>query len=227
MLKIGDFSKKTGLSVKTLRYYDEISLFKPAINEPFTGYRYYTEDQLIDIELIKELKKLDLSLEQIKEYLKTNDIKILTRKRLELEKQISKIVNFVNNEYKNYTVIEADYNRYISNNGLFQSRCPQALEVRDGNAKYYVIENNIEAIDDFVIYNNDNWITIARRKFLDEGYMNIILNFLSKNNYKFITTYIPIEEEQIINQIENKFNNIEKEIVEQAGYQYIKYKINL
>ena len=78
-----------------------------------------------------------------------------------------------------------------------------------------------------MIYNKDNWITIARRKFLDEGYMNIILNFLSKNNYKFITTYIPIEEEKIINQIENKFNNIEKEIVEQAGYQYIKYKINL
>lgn len=227
MLKIGDFSKETGLSVKTLRYYDEIDLFKPSITEPFTGYRYYTENQLIDIEIIKELKKLDLSLDQIKEYLKTNDIRILTRKRIELEMQINKIVNFVNNEYKNYIIVEADYNRYILNNGLFQSRCPQALEVRDGNAKYYVIENNKEAIDDFVIYNNENWITLERRKFLDDGYLDLIINFLSNKNYKYITTYIPIEEEKIVNCIANKFNNITKEIVEQAGYKYIKYKINL
>lgn len=57
MLKIGDFSRKTGISTKTLKYYDELDLFKPEYIEFFTGYRYYTEKQIFDAMKIKELKK--------------------------------------------------------------------------------------------------------------------------------------------------------------------------
>ena len=112
---------------------------------------------------------MDLSLEQIKDYIKTNDIKIITKKRSELEMKINKIEDFISGEYKKYMIYEADYNKYIENHGLFNSKCPQALEVRDGNAKYFVIELNKESIDDFVIYINDeNWITINRNKYLDD-----------------------------------------------------------
>ena len=46
MLKIGDFAKLSRMSVKTLRYYDEMGLLKPAQVDRFTGYRYYSFDQL-------------------------------------------------------------------------------------------------------------------------------------------------------------------------------------
>ena len=46
MYKIGDFSKKTNVPIKTLRYYDEINLFKPAYQDYFTGYRYYENNQI-------------------------------------------------------------------------------------------------------------------------------------------------------------------------------------
>jgi len=51
--------------VKTLRYYDEIGLLKPAQVDRFTGYRYYSEDQLPRLNRILALKDLGLSLEQI------------------------------------------------------------------------------------------------------------------------------------------------------------------
>ena len=48
MLKIGEFSKLSRVSVRMLRHYDEIGLLKPAEIDTFTDYRYYREDQLPD-----------------------------------------------------------------------------------------------------------------------------------------------------------------------------------
>ena len=49
MLKIGEFSKLSRVSVRMLRHYDEIGLLKPAEIDRFTDYRYYREDQLKDM----------------------------------------------------------------------------------------------------------------------------------------------------------------------------------
>ncbi|HBK59780.1 MAG TPA: MerR family transcriptional regulator, partial [Firmicutes bacterium] len=65
MLKIGDFSRLSLVSVKTLRYYDELGLLKPSRVHDFTGYRYYTAEQLPRLNRILALKDLGLSLEQI------------------------------------------------------------------------------------------------------------------------------------------------------------------
>ena len=45
MFKIGDFSKLSQVSIKTLRYYDEIGLLRPGEIDRFTGYRYYAAGQ--------------------------------------------------------------------------------------------------------------------------------------------------------------------------------------
>jgi len=65
MFKIGDFSKLSQVSVKTLRYYDEIGLLKPIEIDRFTGYRYYSASQLSRLNRILLLKDLGLSLDQI------------------------------------------------------------------------------------------------------------------------------------------------------------------
>lgn len=72
MLKIGEFSRLCQVTVKTLRYYDDIGLLKPSQTDPFTDYRYYTLDQLPRIHSIMALKELGLSLEQIAELLTDN-----------------------------------------------------------------------------------------------------------------------------------------------------------
>jgi effector-binding domain-containing protein len=65
MFRIGDFSRLSQVTVKALRYYDEIGLLKPAQVDRFTGYRYYAAGQLPRLHRILALKELGLSLEQI------------------------------------------------------------------------------------------------------------------------------------------------------------------
>ena len=56
MLSIGEFSKISHLTMKTLRYYDEIGLLKPAFIDAKNGYRYYEIFQLEIALLITRLK---------------------------------------------------------------------------------------------------------------------------------------------------------------------------
>lgn len=72
MFKIGDFSRFSRVSVKMLRHYDEIGLLKPAHVDPVTSYRYYTADQLPQLNRIIALKDLGFSLEQIASLLDTD-----------------------------------------------------------------------------------------------------------------------------------------------------------
>jgi DNA-binding transcriptional MerR regulator len=65
VIKIGDFARLVQVSVVTLRHYDEIGLFKPALVDGQTGYRYYSVAQLPRLNRILALKDLGFSLEQI------------------------------------------------------------------------------------------------------------------------------------------------------------------
>ncbi len=66
MFKIGDFSKLTMITIRMLRHYDEIGLLTPAHIDRFTGYRYYTADQLFTANRIQALKNMGFGLSAIK-----------------------------------------------------------------------------------------------------------------------------------------------------------------
>ncbi len=93
MFKIGEFSKLSQVTVKTLRYYDEIGLLKPARIDRFTSYRYYSASQLPRLNRILALKDLGLSLTQIA-YLLDGELPpeqirgMLRRKQVELQQQV-------------------------------------------------------------------------------------------------------------------------------------------
>ena len=69
MLKIGEFSKLSRVSIRMLRHYDEVGLLKPSDIDRFTGYRYYSEDQLPVVGRITELKDMGFGLSAIGEIL--------------------------------------------------------------------------------------------------------------------------------------------------------------
>ena len=73
MLKIGEFSKLSRVSVRMLRHYDEIGLLKPAEIDRFTDYRYYREDQLPIAGRIAALKDMGFSLADIVRILEAYD----------------------------------------------------------------------------------------------------------------------------------------------------------
>ena len=96
MYKIGEFSTLNNITIKTLRYYDEINLLKPSIVDKYTGYRYYSDDQIKDINNIKHYKDLGLSLEEIKDLLNNNNKDILTNKKNDITKEIIDLNNKLN-----------------------------------------------------------------------------------------------------------------------------------
>ena len=66
-IPIGRFSVITRLTQKALRYYDQKGLLIPEAKDPFTGYRYYTGNQIQQGYKIKHLVELGLSVDQIKQ----------------------------------------------------------------------------------------------------------------------------------------------------------------
>ncbi|QDS34194.1 MerR family transcriptional regulator [Brevibacillus brevis] len=67
MFKISEFAKISQVSVKTLRYYDQVHLLKPAHTDKFSGYRYYSADQMFQLNRILAYKELGFSLDQIRQ----------------------------------------------------------------------------------------------------------------------------------------------------------------
>ena len=100
-MQIKEFAEFTGVSVRTLHYYDEIGLLRPAEVDRITGYRFYDEDSLFRMQEILFYRELDFSLKSIGEILSSpnydknkalNEQKqLLILKKERLEKLISSI----------------------------------------------------------------------------------------------------------------------------------------
>ncbi|MGY3746264.1 MerR family transcriptional regulator [Vagococcus salmoninarum] len=69
MFKIGDFSRLSTISIRMLRYFDQVGLLKPLHVNPTNGYRYYGSGQLAVANTIKQLQNFGFSLSQINELL--------------------------------------------------------------------------------------------------------------------------------------------------------------
>jgi DNA-binding transcriptional MerR regulator len=94
MFKIGEFSKIAQVPGSVLRYYDQIGLLKPAHIDQWTGYRYYSSNQLPRLHRILALKELGLSLEQIAQLLddecSTHELRgMLTLRKAQVEQALN------------------------------------------------------------------------------------------------------------------------------------------
>ncbi len=107
-MQIKEFAGFTGVSVRTLHYYDEIGLLKPAFTDKQNGYRFYDEKSLLRMQEILFYRELDFSLRSIGEILsspnydKNKALKeqklLLTLKKQRLEQLISAIDGAVKGE---------------------------------------------------------------------------------------------------------------------------------
>lgn len=91
MYKIGEFSKIVNMSVRTLRYYDEINVLKPGYVDSFSNYRYYTEDNISEANLITILRSVGFSLEEILIYKEKLNEEAIDAKIASLEMEIDDI----------------------------------------------------------------------------------------------------------------------------------------
>lgn len=104
LYSIGEFSRITGLSVKTLRFYHEQNVLVPTHVDQGTGYRSYGANKIETARIISQLRKLDFSLAQIVEILRNfdddgdileqlNDQDATIRKKIDEYREISRLLN--------------------------------------------------------------------------------------------------------------------------------------
>ncbi len=92
-LSIGQFAKSVRLSIKALRRYDAEGLLKPAIVDPYTGYRYYTPEQSREAVTIAMLRRLEVPLATIQQLLQSSEVakrhQLLDAQRARLARELA------------------------------------------------------------------------------------------------------------------------------------------
>lgn len=93
LLTIGQFAALHGINRKTLMWYDQIGLFQPAYIHPENGYRYYSYYQSSILETILLLRELDVSIDEIQEFMHSRSAasleRLLGEKIAELERTMA------------------------------------------------------------------------------------------------------------------------------------------
>lgn len=127
--KIGEFSRLGRVTVRTLRHYEKIGLLKPGIVDMWTGYRYYSPEQLQKLLSIVQLKQLGFSLAEISELYENDthypDIGALESKIKTCEEELQ-LLKSRHSQLKN---LVAAQRKRIDMEKFFLTRYPQSLSL--------------------------------------------------------------------------------------------------
>ena len=239
LLTIGELSKRTGCSIKALRYYDSIGLLKPVYINPNSNYRYYNFEQTRMVELIQICISLSIPLKEVKDLVFKDDNKIDYSYLIEYGKKITNekisslndsldFLNFLQedieriNSYSDYESKEFDFNdKYYYTIPLFE------YEMNDNFYKLLEVlfnecfSKNLSIKHDYSVIINikDNVVTkfvaceVDKRDYNIENMIKVKANtFLCKKTSSFN-----------FDDICNMFSNVvcdDKTIIISPGYNY-------
>ncbi|MFC0275895.1 MerR family DNA-binding transcriptional regulator [Enterococcus devriesei] len=139
-LTISEMAKYAGISRRTLIYYDQIDLFKPAkIGD--NGYRYYGIDQYFELDVILLLKNLDVALEDIHVFLKNRNVDYVLagfiRQKQIVDEQITKL-----------KTIRNSLDSYIERYSTLKDFDLESITYSYREAESFIISETIEHFDD-------------------------------------------------------------------------------
>ena len=127
-MRIKEFAEISGISVRTLHYYDEIGLLKPADIDSQTGYRYYDESSLLRMQEILFYRELDFSLKSIKDILsspnydKSNALNEQKRLLMLKKERLEGLISAIDRAMKGENIMNA------FDNSEFEKRKAEAKE---------------------------------------------------------------------------------------------------
>lgn len=104
---IGEISDICDIPIKTLRYYDEIGLLTPTMRNKDNNYRYYNDEQILTLYIIKKLKFFGFSLEEIKTMTFCKDVKTVTN-------HLRERTSVIKGKIENLNVILCDLENMLS-----------------------------------------------------------------------------------------------------------------
>ena len=144
LFSIGEISKYTGVSIKSLRYYEEQKILKPAFIDPYSGYRYYSFEQSYLISIIMFCIELNIPLKELGGYIDREEAIDLSallahgkKKAQKKLKALQKGIDFIENIEQQIALIEKYhqgrelYSREIPEKIFYARPCEQSFEGAD------------------------------------------------------------------------------------------------
>lgn len=202
---IGEVAKLANVSIQTLRYYDQIGLFKPAYVDPETNYRYYKDLQLYHLDLIKSLKYIGTSLEDIKkvQQLKREDLlQFMNEQEQIIEAQLARLREIQQNvvhakrrikKQLNYPVFGEVVIREEEEMRIIQAAAKNLTPLDLLNASYSELKRIVEAEEGVI--NNSYGAIISHQPYshIDEiTYTKIFTPILTDKRISTISTEIEV-----------------------------------
>ncbi len=144
LYKTKEFAELCDVSKHTLFYYDEIGLLCPKIRKE-NGYRYYTAEQFDTFNIINTMKKIGVSLEDIKNYLSIHNkdmfINVLKEKQKDLRKEIESLKSIDDILSENIQLLKEDLSSKI--NKIYIEECREEYLIATPTLKTKEIDEKI------------------------------------------------------------------------------------
>ena len=214
-MQIKEFAKLTGVSVRTLHYYDEIGLLKPAFVDAQNGYRFYDQKSLLRMQEIMFYRELDFPLKSILEILSSPDYdkqKALSeqRKLLELKKErLERIIDALDGAVKGKVTMTAfDNSDYETARKQYEVEAKQRWGETDAYKEHEQKTAN---------YTKDNWQDV------NDGLMIIFTKFAEcmKGGHTADSNDAQALVKELQNYITENYYTCTKKILAGLGQMYI------
>ena len=223
-MQIKEFAKLTGVSVRTLHYYDEIGLIKPALVDAQNGYRFYDENSLLRMQEILFYRELDFPLKSILEILSSPDYdkqKALAeqRKLLGLKKErLERIIDALDGATKGKVTMTA-----FDNSDYETARKQYEVEAKQRWGETDAYKEHQEKTAD---YSKDKWQEV------NDGLMTIFAKFAEckQNGNTADSDDSQALVKELQNYITENYYTCTKEILAGLGQMYIadeRFKTNI
>ncbi len=110
---VGEAAKAVHTTSETLRHYDRIGLVKPGKKDEWTGYRYYTEQDIVRLNTVRALQLMDLPLREIKKVLEYDDLEKIVDFLAQTEKKADEKIAALQYSKLKIQAAKADYERKL------------------------------------------------------------------------------------------------------------------
>lgn len=137
---VGEAAKVVHTTSETLRHYDRIGLVKPSKKDPWTHYRYYTQQDLVRLNTVRALQLMDLPLQEIKKVLEYDDLEKIVDFLTQAEKKAEEKIAALEYSKSKIQLAKADYEKKLRG----QQRGSGAF-VKDLPARVILLSDTLEA----------------------------------------------------------------------------------
>lgn len=142
---ISEAAKMAGMTSETLRHYDRIGLVSPCEKDPWTGYRYYSKEEIIRLNTIQALRCMDLSLKEIKAVLDLDSLEKIISFLKQAEKSADEKISRLQYAKSKIQRARADYEKKAPNQqgpkDLFAQTLPERVILLSDTMQYPGLDN--------------------------------------------------------------------------------------